>query len=81
MKDLQCQIQDSLKQEPIFETKTFIWFATLMGIAALTKSQAETSEKIIQLAINEGEEVALDLSKENKDSYTVNENLVLLFYS
>ncbi len=75
-------LEDSLEDAPIGETKSFIWRATPVGIAALWRSD-EFSNSIppFDEAVEEGVEVAMDLSREERESHMTNQGLVLLFYS
>ena len=81
MNHQQTLIEDCLKQEPVGETKTFTWFATPMGIAAYSSSLDACCDEIFELAIREGKDIAIDLSREEKESYLLSQGLALLFYS
>ncbi len=74
-------LQDSLAQPPIGQTKSFIWLATPMGIAALCRSQDSISKPPFEEAVKEGIEVAIDLSREEREFHQTDQGLVLLFYS
>ena len=71
---------DSLKEEPIGETDHFIWFITVIGIAALFKGE-ENFETYNLNVENEANKIALDISKEEKDYLKINERKLFLFYS
>ena len=73
-------IIDSLKEEPIGETDHFIWFITDIGIVALFKRQEnfETYSSNVEIEANE---IALDISKEEKEFLKIKERNLFLFYS
>ena len=73
-------IIDSLKEEPIGETNHFIWFITDIGIVALFKKDEnfETYSSNVEIEANE---IALDISKEEKDYLKIKERQLFLFYS
>ena len=73
-------IIDSLKEEPIGETDHFIWFITDIGIVALFKKDDnfETYSSNVEIEANE---IALDISKEEKDYLKIKERRLFLFYS
>ena len=73
-------IIDSLKDEPIGETDHFIWFITDIGIVALFKKNEnfETYSSNVEIEANN---IALDISKEEKDYLTIKERRLFLFYS
>ena len=74
-------LKDSLAQPPIGQTKSFIWLATPMGIAALCKKQDPTSKPPFDDAVKEGMEVAMDLSREEREFHQTEKGMFLLFYS
>ena len=74
-------LTESLSQTPIGETKSFIWIATPMGIAALCKNKDSTIRPPFEKAVEEGFEVSMDLSREEKEFHQTERGLVLLFYS
>ena len=74
-------LTDSLNQPPIGQTKSFIWLATPMGIAALCKTKDPTIKPPFEEAVKEGVEVAIDLSREEREFHQTEQGLVLLFYS
>jgi len=79
--DATCDlIVDSLKEEPIGETDHFIWFITDIGIVALFKRQEnfETYSSKVEIEANN---IALDISKEEKDYLKIKERQLFLFYS
>ena len=73
-------IIDSLKEEPIGETDHFIWFITDIGIVALFKKEEnfETYSSKVEIEANN---IALDISKEEKDYLIIKERRLFLFYS
>ncbi len=73
-------LEESLSQPPIGETANFAWNATPLGIAALYKGKA-TSKPPYDQAIKEGEELAMDLSREEKEFHQTKKGLALVFYS
>ena len=52
-----------------------------MGIAALCRSQGSISKPPFEEAVKEGVEVAIDLSREEREFHQTEKGLVLLFYS
>ena len=74
-------LEDSLTHPPIAQTKSFTWLVTPMGIAALCRSNQTTKAPPFDDAIKEGIEVALDLSREEKEYHQTEQGLILLFYS
>ncbi len=79
---VQGLIEDSLLDPPIGYTKQFQWHATPIGIAALAKtSDSFNSENLNKIALEEGLEIGLDLTKEEKELHYSNKGLVILFYS
>ena len=73
-------LEESLDQPPIGETANFAWNATPLGIAAVYKGIAPSKPPYEQ-AIKEGEELSMDLSREEKESYITQKGLALIFYS
>ena len=73
-------IIESLKDEPIGETNHFTWFVTDIGIAALFKGDenVETYSSIVEIEANE---IALDITKEEKEYLKIKERQLFLFYS
>ena len=71
---------DSLKEEPIGVTDNFIWYITDIGIVALFKrgENFETYSSNVELEANK---IALDITKEYKDYFKINEKKLFLFYS
>ena len=71
-------IKNTLNDLPIGETDNFTWFICDIGIFALLKDNKNINEqKIIREALS----IALDLSKEEKESYLIEGKKVFLFYS
>ena len=73
-------LEEALSQPPMCETENFAWNATPIGIAALYKG-IETSKPPYEQAIKEGEALAIDLSREEKEFHQTDRGLALLFYS
>ena len=73
-------IIDSLKEQPIGETNHFIWFITDIGIVALFKREAnfETYSSNVEIEANN---IALDITKEEKEYLKIKERQFFLFYS
>ena len=73
-------IIDSLKEEPIGETDHFIWFITDIGIVALFKREEnfETYSSNVEIEANK---IALDITKEEKEYFKIEERQLFLFYS
>ena len=73
-------LEEALNQPPIGETANFAWIATPLGIAAIYKG-ISPSKPPYEQAIKEGEELAMDLSREEKEFYLTQKGLALIFYS
>ena len=73
-------INDSLKEEPIGETDHFIWFITDIGIVALFKREENFETYSLNVEI-EANKIGLDITKEEKEFFKINEKKLLLFYS
>ena len=73
-------IIDSLKEEPIGETDHFIWFITDIGIAALFKREQNYEIYSSNVEI-EANKIGLDITKEEKEYFKINERQLFLFYS
>ena len=71
-------IKNSIKNQPIGETKSLIWFICDIGIFAIFKSNLNISEIKI---LNEALTISLDLSKEEKEIYFIEGKKIILFYS
>ena len=73
-------ILDSLKDQPIGETRHFVWFITDIGIAALFKGNENF--KLYNLnAEKEAKIISLDISKEEKEYCEIKGKKLFLFYS
>ncbi len=81
MQDINHLLIDLIKQDPIGQTKSFIWLATPIGIAALCKTNDLSIKPPFEEAVKEGVEVSVDLSREQKEFHQTEQGLVLLFYS
>jgi len=73
-------IIDSLKDEPIGETNHFTWFITDIGIVALFKTEENFETYSLNVEI-EANEIALDITKEEKEYLKIKEKQLFLFYS
>ena len=73
-------LEEALNQPPIGETDNFVWNATPLGIAAIYKG-ISPSKPPYEQAIKEGEHLAMDLSREEKEFYLTKNGLTLIFYS
>mgnify|MGYP001491893745 CR=1 FL=1 len=71
-------IKNSIKNQPIGETKNFLWFICDIGIFAIFKSNINIPELKV---LNEALSIALDLSKEEKEFYFIEGKKIILFYS
>ena len=71
-------IINSIKNQPIGETKNLIWFICEIGIFAIFKSDINIPEINI---LNEALSISLDLSKEEKEFYFIEGKKIILFYS
>jgi len=79
MDHLYSLIRESLEQKPLGQSKSFKWYITDIGIAALL---IEQNASITSLdPIEEALELDLDLSKEEKEIVRLDEKQILLFYS
>ena len=74
-------LEEALNQPIIGETANFAWNATPLGIAAIYKGNSSPSKPPYEQAIKEGEELAMDLSREEKEFYFTQKGLALIFYS
>ncbi len=75
-------LEDSLKEPAIEQTSKFLWHATPIGIAALSKNKCTNlSKSFYEDAIREGREIGLDLTREERESHYSKKGLVILFYS
>ena len=73
-------LEEALNQPPIGETANFAWNATPFGIAAIFKGNCPSKPPYEQ-AIKEGEELAMDLSREEKEFHQTQRGLTIIFYS
>ena len=73
-------IIDSLKAEPIGETVHFVWFITDIGIVALFKEHENFN--IYNLNVEkEAKKLSLDISKEEKEYFVIEDKKLFLLYS
>ena len=73
-------LEEALNQPMIGETANFDWNATPLGIVAIYKG-ISPSKPPYQQAIKEGEELSMDLSREEKEFYLTKKGLAIIFYS
>ena len=73
-------LEEALNQPPFGETPNFSWNATPLGIAAIYKGISPAKPPYEQ-AIIEGEELSMDLSREEKEFHLTQKGLALIFYS
>jgi len=71
-------IKNSIKNQPIGETKSLVWFICDIGILAVFKSKINIPEIKI---LNEALSISLDLSREEKEIYFIEGKKIILFYS
>ena len=70
-------IKNSIKNQPIGETRSLIWFICDIGIFGIFKSKINIPEIKI---LNEALSISLDLSKEEKEIYFIEgKNNFILF--
>ena len=78
MDSAQLIIKNSIKNQPIGESENFTWFICDIGIVALFKSNKNIPEFKI---LSEAKGIALDLSKEEREFYLIEEKKLIIFYS
>jgi len=74
-------LEDALKEPSIGSTPRFRWHATPVGIAALWCDGVAPAAPPFDMALEEGLQVGLDLSREEREFHQVKSGLVLLFHS
>jgi hypothetical protein len=74
-------LEDALKEPSIGTTPRFRWHATPVGIAALWSDGTAPTSPPFDFALEEGLQVGLDLSREEREFHQVKSGLVLLFHS
>jgi hypothetical protein len=74
-------LEDALQEPSIGSTARFRWHATPVGIAALWRAGEAPSAPPFDVALEEGLQVGLDLSREEREFHQVKSGLVLLFHS
>tara|TARA_Y100001970_G_C13950022_1_gene707757 strand:+ start:354 stop:599 length:246 start_codon:yes stop_codon:yes gene_type:complete len=75
-------LEDSFQKSPIGDTFTFQWYVTPIGIAALIKVKDTCFlESCFNAAIQEGLEIGLDLSREERERQFSSRGWAILFYS
>jgi len=70
-----------MKEPSIGSTARFRWHATPVGIAALWSDKEAPASPPYEMALKEGLEVGLDLSREEREFHQIQSGLVLLFHS
>ena len=71
---------DSFKEKPIGNTDHFTWFITDIGVVALFK-EGENDEIYNKNVEIEANNMALDITKEEKEYLKINDKRLFLFYS
>ena len=71
-------IKNSIKNHPVGETNSFIWFICDIGIFAVFKNNINIPDTKI---LNEALSISLDLSKEEREIYFIEGKKIILFYS
>ena len=71
---------DSFKEKPIGNTDHFTWFITDIGVVALFK-EAGNYEIYNSNVEKEANNIALDITKEEKEYIQINDKKLFLFYS
>ncbi|MBM5825014.1 MAG: hypothetical protein FJ054_06555 [Cyanobacteria bacterium M_surface_10_m2_119] len=74
-------LEAALSEPEIGLTPQFRWHATPVGIAALWCAGSAPSSPPFDAALQEGLQVGLDLSREEREFHQLNSGLVLLFHS
>jgi len=78
---IQELLEDALQEPSIGTTASFRWHATAVGIAALWSNMEAPPSPPFEMALKEGLEVGLDLSREEREFHQIKSGLVLLFHS
>ena len=71
---------DSLKEKPIGDTDHFIWYITDIGIVALIKKNVNLDVDNLRIE-NEALKISLDITKEVKEYFEIQDKRLFLFYS
>ena len=71
---------DCFKEKPIGNTDHFTWFITDIGVVALFK-EGENDEIYNKNVEIEANNMALDITKEEKENLQINDKKLFLFYS
>ncbi|MEB3185385.1 MAG: hypothetical protein VKM97_05825 [Cyanobacteriota bacterium] len=74
-------LEEALLEQEIGSTPRFRWHATPVGIAALWSAGQAPTAPPYEDALQEGLQVGLDLSREEREFHQLNSGLVLLFHS
>ena len=80
MNSTQGFLLDSLKEEPIGETVHFVWYITDIGIAALFKGNEILKTYCLNVG-KEAKDISLDISKEEKEYFEIEDKKLFIFYS
>ena len=73
-------ILESLKDEPIGETVQFIWYLTDICIAFLFKGNDILKTYSLNVE-KEAKNISLDISKEEKEYFEIEDKKLFIFYS
>ena len=68
---------EALEGKPLGETNNFIWYITEIGILALEKE----TKSLDKFPEKEALEINLDLEKEEREYYYINQKNLILYYS
>ena len=80
MKSNHSYILECLKDKPIGETVHFVWFITDIGIATVFKG--DENIEIYNLNVKkEAKNIGLDVSKEEKEYFEIEDKKLFIFYS
>ncbi len=75
-------LEEFLLEPSIGHTTGFEWYATQLGIVALSKRlDSFKPENLYKDAIEEGLEMGLELSKEEREFHSSKKGAVILFYA
>jgi hypothetical protein len=74
-------LEEALQEPSIGTTPCFRWHATAVGIAALWCDGQAPPAPPFDIALKEGLQMGLDLSREEREFHQVKSGLVLLFHS
>jgi hypothetical protein len=74
-------LEEALLEPEIGSTTHFRWHATAVGIAAVWSAGKAPAAPPYDDALQEGLQVGLDLSREEREFHQLNSGLVLVFHS